>query len=992
MGKRLKILAFASLALVSIATVTTSTLAWFTLAGNISFGTDANDINVTGGSVAKYYESGTGTENDPYIISNRNHVYNLAWLQYIGYYNEQSLNGVGVQQKYFRVKNDINLQGLTIPPIGTDKYPFIGHFDGNNKVISNFTISNDDPSEDDSDFGVAKPSHLHGGEQPEIIGFFGVVGKLPDQQLTYTSSIVSISNLTIQDFTVKSETPKTLVGLAVGYMNGSMSGFKVSGTATIDLGSSNKNAVDATITSHLSDYGLVGYTNKLGSNGSYSQELSEYTNTEENGSDPGDGGDWGGSVNPRKYSRMIFDHYTTGYNANGLVINSMAQNTDYTIDSTPTGNFKIVFRSTAVRTQIYNNNQYTYYMDPDYFNAPEDGTPVRSTQYKQVLYHVRDGAYIPLRFSDDTYTDTHEKNTGFIVGSSSGNAGSPKFAAGYVSNIMNAFSNTAATTSANAANNNTTVTYNDSSLQVITYSTALDDWYLIKDSHNANTTSTNSVLTNLGLSDKTVEELGFEKYNDSRESLKTVLETAPRLNALKFDNTVVSSSNLLSVTSGTIKVAGESFTTSNSKPYQFPKGSIDFNLKKTGFINFFAGTYYLSTTNVYNYSFFTLNHITRSGGTISSIKKIAEVYRNKYWSTSSLSSSQTNPKFFYKYSDGTFSNIVVSGATRAATLADRETSEGDDGLVFKASYALESPIGTSNVSLFKKAVNNLVFYFEVPVNDGEYAIGMAENPNPTTITSFTGAYMMYLDIGANADILSSDKIEAYSINTIRTGYSYPYGVDFAVTSVGNNGGESIGIYIPDSHSGSLSFELNNTGTDIKITDASSLATYAFQGSRYSANDPPNGKFSVSGNSPGAMAGLSSGGVRVLTINLTTTDDDEHHIEVVDYITDNNYSFTEADSEFIIDGVSSSKAAVIALSEDIDLDELRALTVAAVLSRTAGTGEFVTTYDGENCSHADKIVDVDIETNGSTISIGVTNGYTFKIGGVTKTNGSSYPAS
>ena len=992
--RKTRVLALSIISGFSAIALATSTIAWFALGTHISFGTDTNDVNVTGGSVASYYESGSGAVNDKYVISDKIHLYNLAWLQYIGYYNAyktsfQENAPSDIVQCYFELKNDIDMDGLTLPPIGTEKYPFLGNFDGRGYTVSNFTISNDNPVPDSSDFGVAKPANFYAGEQSKIVGFFGVVGKLPDQNISYTSSIVNVSNLTLKDFTVTSKTSQTLIGLAAGYMNGDMSGVKVSGTATIDLGNSAKSAVDAAITSKLSDYGLVGYTTKLGSSGSYSQELSEYYNTEEDSSDPGDGGDWGGSVNPRKYSRMLFDHYITGYNSYGLVLSNMAQNTDYTIDSTPTGNFKIVFRSTAQRTQIYKDTQYSYYTDPDYFNAPEDGTNVRNTNNKQVLYHVRDGAYIPLRFSDDTFTDTHEKNTGFIVGSNSGNSGSPKFAAGYVSNIMNAFTNDGVTTSAQAGNNYPSLNYADSNLQVITYSTSLNDWYLIKDSHNQNSTMTNSVISGLGLSKKTVAELGFEKYDDSRESLKNVLETAPRLNALKFDNTVVSSSNLLSVTSGTIKVAGDSFVTSNSKPYQFPKGSIDFNLKKTGFINFFAGTYYLQNTNVYNYSFFTLNHITRNGGTISSIKKIAEVYRNKYWSTSVLSNSQTNPKFFYKYSDGTFSNIVVNNNTRAATLADRETIEGDDGLVFKASYALESPIGTSNASLFKKAVNNLVFYFEIPVNDGEYAIGMAENPNPTQITSFTGAYMMYLDIGANADILSSDKVEAYSINTIRTGYSYPYGVDFAVTSVGNNGGESIGVYIAASSSGSISFALNSNGTNIAITDVSSISTYSFQGTRYSSSDPPTGNFTVSGNSPGSMSGISTGGVRVLTINLTTTDEDEYQVQVIDYITDNNHSFNEASSEFIINGQTSNKSAVINLSEDIDLDELRGLTIAATLTRTAGTGEFITTYDTENCSNGNKIVDVDIQTNGATISIGVTNGYTFKIGGVTKANGSSY---
>ena len=65
MRRQLKIIALASLAFVSMAAVAASTVAWFSYAGNISFGTDTDDVCVTGGSVASYYESGTGASNDP---------------------------------------------------------------------------------------------------------------------------------------------------------------------------------------------------------------------------------------------------------------------------------------------------------------------------------------------------------------------------------------------------------------------------------------------------------------------------------------------------------------------------------------------------------------------------------------------------------------------------------------------------------------------------------------------------------------------------------------------------------------------------------------------------------------------------------------------------------------------------------------------------------------------------------------------------------------
>ena len=46
------------------------------------------------------------------------------------------------------VNNDINMNGMVIPPIGTDTYPFIGEFNGNNYTISNFILQPKQLSQD----------------------------------------------------------------------------------------------------------------------------------------------------------------------------------------------------------------------------------------------------------------------------------------------------------------------------------------------------------------------------------------------------------------------------------------------------------------------------------------------------------------------------------------------------------------------------------------------------------------------------------------------------------------------------------------------------------------------------------------------------------------------------------------------------------------------------------------------------------------------------
>ena len=183
-----RILALVLIGIGATAMIGASSFAWFNRGTDISIGT-GNDIPVKAGAHAAYYGGGDGSQSTPYIISTRTHLYNLAWLQYIGIYNKN-----GIQQLYFEVANDINMQDLTLPPIGTDQYPFLGNFNGNNKTISNLTISNADPTDPAvTDFGVAKPTDIPAdATQPKIVGFFGVVGKLPNQNISYTSSIVSI--------------------------------------------------------------------------------------------------------------------------------------------------------------------------------------------------------------------------------------------------------------------------------------------------------------------------------------------------------------------------------------------------------------------------------------------------------------------------------------------------------------------------------------------------------------------------------------------------------------------------------------------------------------------------------------------------------------------------------------------------------------------------------------------------------------------------------
>ena len=358
---------------------------------------------------------------------------------------------------------------------------------------------------------------------------------------------------------------------------------------------------------------------------------------------------WGGSFNSRTYTNLLYklDHSTTSETTN-----------------TFSGDGGYVVKKTASAKTDPNSNQ--------------------------VVYRLRDGSYVPLKFTDETHTQASLGNTGYLVGSNIGTGAnaSPKVSSYKMVNLQNALTNTRSTnmqTTYNASN----IAYNDSKLEVMTYQ---NGWKRIKDDHNANNNSTNAAITSYTKTD--LANFGFHKYIDSRNSLQEVLESSPFVHGIHFDNNAISTSNLLTVPANTIRVNGKKITTT----YQLPKGSIDFNLKEEGIINFFAGTYNSSNVSL---NFFSLYEVTRNNsGNITALTQIKKIY------TATSGSG-------YVYQTG---NSKPSGA---------------DELVFDVETVLHG----------NAPIINMMYYFEIPVNAGEYAMGVAG--------STQGAYMIYLDLGAN---------------------------------------------------------------------------------------------------------------------------------------------------------------------------------------------------------------------------------------------------
>lgn len=434
-----------------------------------------------------------------------------------------------------------------------------------------------------------------------------------------------------------------------------------------------------------------------------------------------------------------------------------------------------------------------------------DGTAsINSTEN---AYYNTKPTYYPLSFDDNG--GVADNNTGYVISGTGSEWGDIRVSQYSTSDIR--------------VSHNTSGNYNDTmdkQLQVISASAATGgDFYLIQDTHNADTTTLSDGLINntvgVNTTRKTVKEFGFKKYNSARNGLQTMLNGGSNIYGLHFMNSLINSSNIIKVPYAKVNDKDRSTLGQDEDPfsiydgvdYEMPRDSIDFNLSTKGTINFFAGTYYSN-----NDTFFSLHTIerykedvtengvvTHKAHSIKSIKEISKIYRNYYSGSGSNTTdaySSKNSPYIYLYSDGTYSDpdaanhMVVKNEDNVVTLGPT--------LVFDMAWVTNP-----------KIIQNAVYYFEIPVNKGEYALG--------SVSSTTrGAYLMYLDIGAaSVDIDSVLIKEKMTIDEDK--YAVPKGVDFAV--VGNtsssqkiDGGGSATITIPNNTYGSITYSYSTSST------------------------------------------------------------------------------------------------------------------------------------------------------------------------------------
>ena len=303
--------------LLLLALIVPVTIAWFSNTSR----TDADMVSYVHKS---YFESGDGTAARQYAGSGLSsdegcafeikypvQLYYFSWLQAMGYFNIPNDGETTIDQVYFYLSDDLDMTGWVLPQVGTQDFPFVGNFDGNGHTISNLTVQNVETWTDTPEVDI---------NGLNIVGFFGVIGSLyesganagkvhpavpdgeyyipdDDHYYTYESSVNEVKNLVIEDAIIKTDLSSSLVGIAAGYVNGTMENVKVVGGTLRNVSAT---TALTEYTTNLSDFGAVGYCTDAYKEHNIVTTVIVYDpqvyTTQGSGPGSGQANNWGGSV------------------------------------------------------------------------------------------------------------------------------------------------------------------------------------------------------------------------------------------------------------------------------------------------------------------------------------------------------------------------------------------------------------------------------------------------------------------------------------------------------------------------------------------------------------------------------------------------------------------------------------------------------------------------------------------------------------------------
>lgn len=683
-----------------------------------------------GSATPAYFAGGDGSKDNPFRITNAVHLYNLAWLQYLGYFNRREGFNNGLDQTYFELGKDVDMRGRAIPPIGTEEYPFIGEFKGNGHKVTNLTISNKKGTGDlvysptnakfsNNILRFVDDSKAH---DIEIVGMFGVTGNyngyLNEYVTTHTTlktADVNVSNFYVDKIHVRSNSAKTLAGLAAGYIGGNFSNVGVY-RSDIKFAANAQSIDNATIVSSgvLSQYSLVG---------AYNEDLITWD----------DANTWGGSIDMRTLARRVNYMMATANNvyyfnpsiatfkndnynlyASSQRVKNYIFEYGYNPNGSPSLGTEANLLGGSYKTPSSSDNEDLYTVLPINvdksamgLDSDSETKKVKKTVYKytgnfslgyDIFYPTETEVNVTFNLNKeykDAISETTLNNTGYIVGL--GSADKKTATQGAIQ--INIRPRTSSSSIKNSFNGNS---YAASTFALITYC-GNSGFRFIKDSYNTNDTNYTgpngeSVTLNEAtyLNKEADGTYHYEKVrSDSKFEQYMGIGEWGNIYGLSFNNQygfgVKNTSTVISY--------GENGTE------KLVTGTINFNVKKEGIITAIVGTYYGSDVKQNAFTLYKVNKdelnvgSSVSSGGLTTVEKIYE-YNGKYY--------------------------INDKPDESASLRYDRTwyGKGDNG---------EIP-------------TNHACYIEIPVPAGDYVIGY-----DGADTKVRNGYLMYLDIGANGE-------------------------------------------------------------------------------------------------------------------------------------------------------------------------------------------------------------------------------------------------
>lgn len=710
-----------SVALCAVIAFTAATYCWFSRYKTVDF------PNAYGGTAkAAYFAGGDGSKADPYVIKNEVHLYNFAWLQYLGYFNLNPELNNGRAQSYFKLADDIDMSGLksALPPIGTYQYPFIGGFDGANYTVYNLTVSNakQDLTVRPMNAHFAENSQSNGGlllaatqsGEVSVLGLFGVVGDyndflannyynktLGDSNIVINDSSVdlpadvsqigenefyhkglSVKNFYIDKIHVKSYSKKTLLGLAAGYVNAAMQNVGVYRCdASFASGASGLTDDYGTV---VSKYSLIGDYNK--------NAVSWEEDPTSGAGGSGDGG-WGGSIDMRTMNRRLEYMYAVGEKTKvGGMYHS--KNSYYGINIALSSDSPFCWDlwsgSNNIVVYIYGGTVLPLNVDKVAMGIDKNDTSDEQKYPDENAKHKTNQKYIDYINRGESVLDS---NTGYIVGGGAdGNSNNAKIRAGMralaggsyggIYRSLGENKDASARYSAELAKN----------LQMFTIDSN-GNKYRIKDDVNGLNEELvlNSYMSENGYTtQKYYSELGLKEYKTVRSRFDEMMDGSSVIHGFHFMKHL--NENSYTTTKKNVHIAKKDYTN-----YELIEGGLNFTVEKPGYITAILGSFFANGKQ----SLFDLFEVKRDeNNAVTSFKQIDKIYKDD------------SGKVYYDPADTSGKTLVFS--------------------IKQFSQTAQFPAFAA-------------YYFELPVSAGDYVIGTASD------SSSQNAYLMYLDIGANGD-------------------------------------------------------------------------------------------------------------------------------------------------------------------------------------------------------------------------------------------------